>query len=44
MSEMMTCPVCGKQFPASEWETLNNGNPACPECVRKEAEKDEKAD
>lgn len=36
MDELMQCPVCGKMFPASEYETLDNGNPACPECVREE--------
>ena len=36
MAEMMTCPICGKQFPAEEYEILDNGNPACPECVQKE--------
>lgn len=32
----MTCPICGKEFPAEDYQILNNGNPACPECVEKE--------
>lgn len=36
MADMMTCPICGKQFPIEEYEILNNGNPACPDCVRDE--------
>ena len=39
MEEMMECPVCGRKFPASLYETLDNGNPACPECVAKEQER-----
>ena len=23
----MTCPICGKQFPAEEYQILDNGNP-----------------
>ncbi len=38
MAELMECPVCGKMFPADEYETLDNGNPACPECVAQEKE------
>lgn len=41
MPEMMTCPVCGREFPADEYEILENGNPACPECVAKEREEDQ---
>lgn len=40
--EMMTCPVCGRRFPYDIVEYLDNGNPACPNCVmneRKELEK-----
>ncbi len=39
MSEKMECPVCGKMFPATECEFLDNGNPACPKCVKEEREK-----
>lgn len=39
MSEMMECPVCGKSFPMEWAECLDNGNPACPECVQKERER-----
>lgn len=38
MPEMMMCPVCGRMFPADEYMTLDNGNPACPDCVQKEQE------
>lgn len=36
MSDWMVCPVCGRKFDASEYECLDNGNPACPDCVAKE--------
>lgn len=42
MSEMMQCPICGREFPAFDYESLDNENPACPECVRKEQEDLEK--
>lgn len=37
--EMMTCPICGQKFPANEYECLDNGNPACPHCVKEEQNK-----
>lgn len=37
MSEMMTCPICGKQFPTIEYQILDNGNPACPDCCAAES-------
>lgn len=39
----MTCPICGKQFPAEEYQILDNGNPACPECWKNEQETEEQA-
>ncbi len=42
MAEMMTCPVCGEEFLTEEYETLDNGNPACPACVQEEQEKMDK--
>ena len=38
MAEWMICPICGKKFPIEEYEILDNGNPACPECVAAERE------
>lgn len=38
MPEMMECPICGESFPMELAEVLDNGNPACPDCVRKERE------
>jgi len=38
---MMMCPICGKKFPPDEYETLDNGNPACPECAKKENERED---
>lgn len=37
--EIMECPVCGKKFDADTAEFLDNGNPACPNCVREEDSK-----
>ena len=34
----MTCPVCGKLYDEQDIEFLDNGNPACPQCVALEAE------
>jgi len=34
--EKMTCPICGKEFDVENIEFLDNGNPACAECVEKE--------
>ena len=36
MSELMTCPICGEQFPANEQVIADNGNPICPKCAEKE--------
>ncbi len=30
------CPVCGGKFNESDVEFLDNGNPACPQCVAEE--------
>lgn len=42
MVDMMTCPVCGREFPAIEYQINDAGNPVCPECFQKEQEKGEK--
>ena len=36
MPETMTCPSCGKEFPANEYKIGEAGNPICPECFQKE--------
>ena len=36
MSELMTCPICGEQFPVTEYVIADNGNPICPKCAEKE--------
>lgn len=36
---MMTCPICGNKFNDLEAEILDNGNPACLKCVKKEEAK-----
>lgn len=41
MKDYMECPICGKKFDVSEYEILDNGNPACPECVQKECEEND---
>ena len=38
MAELMTCPVCGKDFPAIEYQINEAGNPVCPDCFRNENE------
>ncbi|MGN0539017.1 MAG: hypothetical protein ACI4KI_04085 [Candidatus Fimenecus sp.] len=38
MADYIQCPICGKKIETSEYECLDNGNPACPECVQKELE------
>lgn len=42
MTEWMTCPVCGMRFDASLYQCLDNGNPACPSCVAKEQQDEER--
>ncbi len=44
MAEMMTCPICGREFPVTEYQILDNGNPACPDCFRAEKDKEDKKD
>ena len=34
--EKMICPICGREFDYDIVEYLDNGNPACPWCVREE--------
>ena len=41
--EQMTCPVCGRLFDYDIVEYLDNGNPACPQCVDKERKEIEQA-
>ena len=38
LSELMTCPICGEQFPALEYVISDNGNPICPKCAEEEDE------
>lgn len=41
MSEsMMECSQCAKLFPTRLQEMDDNGNPICPECAKKEREKE----
>lgn len=39
--EQMTYPICGRQFDYDLVEYLDNGNPACPQCVVEERKKNE---
>ena len=39
MSDLIQCPICGKMIKPSGCSYLDNGSPACPECVEKENEK-----
>lgn len=41
MSSLVECPVCGKKVDSNELELLDNGNPACRECVAKEKKEKE---
>lgn len=36
------CPICGQVLDDSDFQSLDNGNPACLSCVEKEREKIEK--
>lgn len=38
----MECPICGELFDSDDMEILDNGNPACHDCVLKEDAKDDK--
>ena len=38
--EKMTCPICGRKFDYDIVEYLDNGNPACPQCVAEERRAD----
>ena len=42
LSDTMTCPVCGREFEAADYQCLDNGNPACPNCVAEERMSEEK--
>ena len=44
MGDKIQCPICGKMIEPTEAESLNNGSPACPECVQKESEYEEHKD
>lgn len=37
----MECPICGEKFDEEFVEYLDNGNPACPQCVDEERKRDE---
>ena len=37
----MTCPICSKEFDDLEYGILDNGNPVCADCARKEDKKQE---
>lgn len=38
------CPICGEKFDDEYVEFLDNGNPACPNCVAHERELDKTDD
>lgn len=38
MAENMQFPICGKEFNTQDYQILDNGNPACPECANSEKE------
>ena len=40
MSDKIQCAVCGRMLSSDEYELLDNGSPACPECVAKEQERE----
>lgn len=42
--EKMTCPICGRLFDYDIVEYLDNGNPACPQCVDEERKELEQAE
>jgi formylmethanofuran dehydrogenase subunit E len=37
--DTMECPICGEIVDCNDTELLENGNPACPSCVREESSK-----
>lgn len=39
MPDKMQCPICGKEFDVQDYQVLDNGNPACPECADANIEK-----
>ena len=36
MTDRIQCPICGKMIDPTKCDYLDNGSPACPECVQKE--------
>lgn len=44
LMELIECPVCGKKIPYDIVEYLDNGNPACPNCVMEEQKELEKTE
>lgn len=40
--EKMTCPICGEKFNELEAQILDNGNLACPNCVKEDDKNREK--
>ena len=41
MQDKIQCPICGNMIDPNEADSLDNGSPACPECVKKEQEYEE---
>ena len=39
--EKMECPICGEKFDEEFVDFLDNGNPACPQCVEEERKQNE---
>lgn len=39
--EKMICPICGRVFDEADIDFLDNGNPACHNCVVAEDERNE---
>lgn len=37
--DKMMCPICGKEFDVADIDYLDNGNPACHNCVVEEYER-----
>lgn len=33
MADKVMCPICGRMLDPDVMEYLDNGSPACPECV-----------
>lgn len=36
MDNAIQCPECGKMFDSTKSESLDNGNPICPDCADKQ--------